>query len=184
MLTVFLISLIPLFLFAVVNYYRGLEAGVWSGVIGSAMLGAVFWIVFDYLDYEAVIMVVLLLVLGLISIKSKKEIYFKLQPVASGLISVGVLAWFQFFDEPFFIKFIPKMQKILHPEQLELINQPEFSQTIERMSLYFIVLISLHTILQGYTAFYSSTRTWLIVKALALPFVMIGVVGFELFRNL
>ncbi|MFK7826872.1 MAG: hypothetical protein AB8G05_22200, partial [Oligoflexales bacterium] len=147
MLNVFLISLIPLVLFAVVNYYRGLEAGVWTGVIGSALLGLVFWIVFDYMDYEAVIMVLLLLVLGLISIKSKKEIYFKLQPVASGLISVGILAWFQFFDPPFFVQFLPKMQKIMPPEQLELMNQPEFLQAIERVSLYCIVLISLHTVL-------------------------------------
>ena len=184
MLNMFLISLIPLILFAVVNYYQGLEAGVWSGVIGSVALGFVFWLAFDYLDYEAIIMVVLLLVFGLISIKSKNEIFFKLQPVASGVISVGVLAWFQFFDEPFFLKILPKMHKMLPPEQLELVNQPEFVHAIERISLYCIVLITLHSILLAVTAFYSSTRMWLLVKALALPFVGIGVVVTEAIRNL
>ncbi|NRA45305.1 MAG: hypothetical protein HRU09_10155 [Oligoflexales bacterium] len=180
----FLISLIPLFLFAIVNYYRGLEAGVWSGVVGSVFLGAFFWLAFDYLDYEAVTMVVLLLVLGIISIRSKKEIYFKLQPVASGIISVAILAWFQIFDQPFFLKILPKMHKVLPPEQLELMGQPEFVGAIERVSLYCIVLITLHTALLAFTAFYSSTRMWLLVKALALPFVGVGIVASELIRNL
>lgn len=184
MLNMFLISLIPLILFAIVNYYRGLEAGVWTGVIGSALLGVVFWLVFDYLDYEAVIMVVLLLVFGVISIKSKKEIYFKLQPVASGVISAGILAWFQFFDEPLFQKILPKMHKFLPPEQLELVNQPGFYDAIERVSLYSIIWILLHTVLLALAAFYSSTRVWLLVKALALPFVAVGIVASEAIRNI
>lgn len=174
------ITLIPLIAFAILNYYKGLKFGVYSGMIASVLLGLGLWVFFDYFDYDLVLMVVLLFTLGLVSLKTENELYFKLQPVISAVLWVLLLSWYQIFDEPFLLRLTGKMGTLLPPEQLQMLELPEVRASFARMTAHGIFWILLHTILLGYAAVKWSTTRWLIIKALFLPWFFICVLVTEL----
>lgn len=174
------ITLIPLIVFAVLNYYKGLKFGVYSGMVASILLGLGLWVFFDYFDYDLVLMVVLLVGLGLLSLKTENEIYFKLQPVISAILWVLLLSWYQIFDVPFFLKLTSKMGTLLPPEQLQMLELPEVRESFARMTAHGILWISLHTALLGYAAVKWSTTRWLIIKALFIPWFFTCILVTEL----
>jgi len=164
------ISLIPLIAFAVLNYYKGLKFGVYSGMIASVLVGIGMWVFFDYFDYDLLIMVLLLFLLGYFSIRTENELFFKLQPVISSVISVLVLAFYQFFDQPLILKMSGKMQKLLPPEQVSLLQDEQVQQILVRMTGHGMLWILLHAAVLAYAAMKSSTTIWLCIKALFIPY--------------
>ena len=175
MWTMFFISLIPLVLFAIINHYKGLDAGVWSSIGSSVLVALIFWFGFEYYESEFLIMVVSLTILGIISIKSKNQLYIKLQPVITGVISVLFLLWFEIFDESLLVSMLPKMSKFMTPEQASLLNSPSMIEYFHRVSIELIIFMSLHTILIAYIALKSTNRKWVLMKAIALPFLIFGI---------
>ena len=183
MFMLLLIGLIPMVLFVLVDYFtRNLRTSIITAVITAAAMGGVMWWLMGEFDYEVVVIVATMLVTGLISIKFKTPVYFKFQPVITGVMLAGVLAYFQYFDTPLLVKMLPKLHTMLdnanfalQPEQLELLLDesriPFFARATQHMMLWLI----LHAGLVAFCALKTSNSLWLLAKAIGLPLVTGGV---------
>ena len=110
-------GLIPLIGFAFTYKKKGLDSGVWTGC-GLAVLELVivyFWL--GEIDYTVVFAICLFLVLGVMSIKSKDELFFKMQPALMFLSMSLLVAYHQFFDQPIFLKYFQRYRSKL-PEEI------------------------------------------------------------------
>lgn len=182
MFMLLLIGLIPMVLFVLVDYFtRNLRTSIITAVITAAAMGGVTWWLMGEFDYEVVVIVATMLVTGLISIKFKTPVYFKFQPVITGVILAGVLAYFQYFDTPLMVKMLPKLQTMLdnsnlplQPEQMAVMlddsNTPFFTRMTQHMMLWLLI----HAALVAFCALKTRNSVWLLAKAIGLPLVTVG----------
>jgi intracellular septation protein A len=181
MWTLFFISLLPLILYVIVDFYADLKWGVIIAIGTSLLMTGVYWALFGELDFEVVGIVVVLTLTGLISLRKNDPIFIKFQPVITNIVLILILSWFQWFDQPLFLKYLPKMKTLLEPKQLELLSSPEALELLARMSGYSIFWIVVHTVLVGFAALKLDNRYWLLAKASGVPVVVAGSLLTELF---
>ncbi len=182
MFMLLLIGLLPMILFVLVDYYtRNLRTSIITAITTAAAMGGVTWWLMGEFDYEVVVIVVTMLVTGLISIKLKTPVYFKLQPVVTGIILAAVLAYFQYFDTPLMIKMLPKLRTMLDnadlalpPEQLALMFDDSRIPFFTRMTQHLMLWLLIHAALVAYCALKTRNSIWLLVKACGLPFITGG----------
>ena len=182
MFMLLLVGLIPMILFVLVDYFtRSLRASIITAVITAAAMGGVTWWLMGEFDYEIVVIVVTMLVTGLISIKLKTPVYFKFQPVITGVILAGVLAYFQYFDTPLMVKMLPKLRTMLDnidltlpSEQLALMFDDSRIPFFTRMTQHLMLWLLIHAALVAFCALKTRNSVWLLAKAIGLPFVTAG----------
>ena len=182
MFMLLLVGLIPMILFVLVDYFtRSLRASIITAVITAAAMGGVTWWLMGEFDYEVVVIVVTMLVTGLISIKLKTPVYFKFQPVITGVILAGVLAYFQYFDTPLMVKMLPKLRTMLDnidltlpSEQLALMFDDSRIPFFTRMTQHLMLWLLIHAALVACCALKTRNSVWLLAKAIGLPFVTAG----------
>jgi len=179
MLLLFVLGLLPLILFVVVDYYADLKSGVFSAMIASALLAVATWLIFDEVDYELVGMVLIIAVVGVIAIKKDNSTWFKFQPVISNGVWILILGYYQFFDTPLMIKYLPKLKKVLPPENVEVFSAPGTTEMLSRLSLFLIIWIFLHGLFMAFAAIKLKNRYWLVAKALTVPLITAGSFAFE-----
>ena len=169
MTDLFMISLIPLVLFAIINYYTNLKISVVSSIASALLMLVFFWWVLDWFDPELIIMVVTLIVFGTVAIYKDDEFYFKLQPAVTGVGVVIFMIYFEVIGEPLLFKMLPKVGKLLPPDKAHLLENSQVLATMHTLSLHGIFWIFVHSVLLGWCARFSSTKVWLLVKAFFLP---------------
>ncbi len=182
MFMLLLIGLIPMVLYVLVDYFtRNLRTSIITAVITAAIMGGVTWWLMGEFDYEVVIIVVTMLATGLISIKFKTPIYFKFQPVITGVILALVLAYFQYFDTPLMVKMLPKLRTMLDnadlalpPEQLALIADDSQAPFFARMTQHLMLWLLIHAAVVAFCALKTRNSLWLLAKAVGLPLVAGG----------
>lgn len=176
MWTLFFLSLIPLILFAVLNYYKGLKTGVISGIIGSVVLLLYSWLYLNILDEQIVIMTMLLIVLGCLSIKKNQEVYFKMQPVLSSFIVVLIILWFELNNHSIFITITDSLINAIPPKDYAVIHSPLGQSILQRMAYHSMAWISIHALFLAWTAKYCRTGIWLLTKIFFLPFLLLMII--------
>lgn len=180
-----LISLIPMVLFVLVDYFtRNLRTSILTAIITAVAMGGAMWILMEELDTELtidlLILVVTMLVTGLISIKFRTPVYFKLQPVITNTLLAAYLAYYQYFDTPLLVKMLPKMRTMigklgsLSPEQLELVLDERMLPVYARLTQHTIIWLLIHAALVAWCALKTRNSVWLLVKAIGLPLVVGG----------
>ena len=182
MFILLLIGLIPMVLFVLVDYFtRNLRTSIITAVITAAAMGGVTWWLMGEFDYEVLVIVVTMLVTGLISIKLKTPVYFKFQPVITGVILAGVLAYFQYIDTPLMVKMLPKLRTMLdnadlalQPKLLELMFDNSRIPFFTRMTQHMMIWLLIHAALVAFCALKTRNSVWLLVKAIGLPLVTGG----------
>lgn len=167
------LTLLPLVIFVVVDAKKDLKTGVWSAIGMAALTTAGFCWMIGEVEWEAVLIFILMSITGLLSIKKNEPIYFKLQPFITGMGTVLFLSYFQFFDEPFFIKYLPKMQHLLDSSAREALANPVVLETMVKVNLLMIVWSFVHAVIMGVAAFKWSNKVWITLKVLGLPFVLV-----------
>ncbi len=175
-----LLSLVPLILFVMIDYKAGLKAGIFTAIGTSIGLALIFWYLLGELDLDLIFMVVAIAVTGLISIRKKNSIFFEFQPVVTNMVGVLFIGWYQFFDTPIMVKYLPKMERFFSPEQAELLARPEVRIMLERLSLFVMVLMVVHSLIIAFAALRMKNKYWLLAKALGAPFVVVGALALEL----
>jgi intracellular septation protein A len=170
----FLVTLIPLVLFVIVDYRAGLKSGVMTAIASSFALGGFVWYLLGELDEEFIIMIIALAATGFVSIKKNNPIFIKMQPVITNSIGFLFLGWYQFFDTPIMIKYLPKVGKLLPPEQVQALSAPEMQPFLVRVSASMMVCLIVHSIIVGYAAVKARSSYWLLAKAIGTPFIAIG----------
>ena len=181
MWTLFFLNLIPLILFSILNYYKGIKAGVLSGITASIILLLYFWLYLKIIDQDILIMTLLLVILGFLSIQYNNTLYFKLQPVLSAIIVIAIIFWLQVIKGlSIFTLFTEHLKDILPAKDFALLKEPSSQQILQRMPYHAILWTSLHTLILTWTALYCRTSLWLLIKALFLPFLLIMIILSEL----
>ena len=69
---------------------------------------------------------------------------------------------------------LPKMTHLIPQENRHMIENPQFIATMERMSVYMMFWILVHTFLVGYVAKNSTNSKWVLAKAIGAPLVIAG----------
>lgn len=169
----FVLTIVPLIIYVVVDSFMGLKKGIISAfVVGTISTLGLFMMIGE-IDWEAVSVIVLLGATGFISIKKDDPLFFKLQPMITGIFSTLVLAYFQFLDTPLFVKYLPKIEHLLDPRVQAVIGEPEFIAQMVRINLYVMIWVFVHALIMGIAAKKWSNKVWITAKALGLPFVAI-----------
>ena len=76
-----LFGILPLIAFVIIDSFAGLTAGLIAGVAFAIAELIYTLVVYGTVDGLTIGSTVLILIFGFLSFKSKKDIYFKLQPV-------------------------------------------------------------------------------------------------------
>ena len=126
-----------------------------------------------------IIVVVTMVIAGLLSIKLKNPIFFKFQPVVTGVIFAGVLAYFQWFDTPFIVKVVSKISEassveLIPPQMQAMLKDDSFIPTLARLNRNMIIMLLLHAAIVAFAALKTRNSIWLLAKALGLPFIALG----------
>ena len=178
-----LISLIPLVLFVVIDYYtRNLKTSIFSAIATAIVMGGAMWWLLGEFDYEVLVIVGTMLVTGLISIKLNTPLWFKLQPVITGVILAAVIAYFQFFDQPLMVKMMPKIidlmekQQMVSPEQIQLLKDNANITRLENITIHMIGWLLVHAALVAVCAIKFGNGIWLLAKAIGVPLVAGGAI--------
>jgi hypothetical protein len=162
----------PLLVYILVDYWKGFRAGVLAAIVVS-----LFVLTFDYIqtrsfDFFVVGETSLIVALGYVSLKMNKDRYFKFQPAVVGAIFSAIFAYFQFFDKPLLVLYIPRIEQFLlagtqaQPadaevvRMLELLKEPAIVDMFGRMSGACILLFLAHSMLMVYAALRCSTGAW------------------------
>ena len=176
------VSLIPMILFVLIDYFtRNLKASIITAIVTAAAMGGLMWWLMGEFDYEVLVIVATMLVMGLISIKLKTPVYFKFQPVITGVILAGMLAYFQYFDTPLMVKMMPKLRTMfdnfnigIQPEQLEYLLDNSRIPFFARLTQHMMIWLLLHAALVAVCALKTRNAIWLLAKAIGLPLVAGG----------
>jgi len=168
------LTLVPLIIFVIVDFYSGLKSGILAAVLTAAVSALGIWWLLGEFDWESWFIVAVMGISGWLSVKKNDPLMFKLQPVITGLAIVAYLGWMQFFDTPFLLKSWPKIQTMLPSEQRDYLALPEGQNFLSDMTLYYIVWTLIHVCIVGWVAVKKSNKVWIVIKALGVPFILIG----------
>lgn len=184
MLMMFLLGILPLIIFAIIDYYSSLKNGVCSAIGMAALTGFLTIYFLNDIWQEVALILVSMIIMGILSIRTKKEIYFKLQPVVVNAGIILTILWFQIFDEPLIMKFLPKLKELLPPEQLVVFNNPDVIAFLARSGYYIATMTFIHAFIVGYAAFKLSNSKWVLSKALGMPLLFMGIFLMEMMFKL
>ncbi len=172
-----LVTFVPLVVFVVVDFYSGMRSGIFSAVVAALSAFALFWVLTGEIDWEALGVVTVMCLAGLVAVRTNNPVFFKLQPVVTGGAIVLYFAYCQFVGSPFLVRVWPKISALVPPDQGEFLSSPEGQGFLGFLSLNFMVWTLVHTGLLAWSAIKWRNLTWIIIKGLAIPFVVAGSLG-------
>ena len=169
-----LVTLAPLIIFVIVDFYSGLRRGVAAAVLTALSACVMLWFLTGTIDYEALGAVGVMCVLGWFSVRVNKPVFFKLQPVFTGCAVVLYGSYTHLVDQPFLVRAWPTIEKVVPAGQFGFLGGAEGQAFLATLSLYIIVWTFLHSLFVAWAAIKRSNLVWIIVKGLAIPFIFLG----------
>lgn len=152
-------GLLPLFVFMIADEIWGTKTGLYIAVIFGGAELIVTRIKNGKYDRFIIVDTLFLIVLGLVSILLENDIFFKLKPAIMGLILCFILAVSVFTPANLILamsqRYIKNMEMALNDAGIK---------AMKRMLKILLLIISLHTILTVYSAFYMSNEAWLFIS--------------------
>ena len=176
----YFLTLVPLILFVVVDLVWGMKAGIITACVMAVLLLLYFYGKTGQWDEFIVGETILILVLGGVSIKMRNSRYFKFQPVVLGIIFASVASWYQIFDEPILIKFIPTMIALV-PQLEDQLTSPLVVKQFTSMSLIFIFLLLIHAALVTWVVLKKGNLSWIFARLAIYPMVLLAPIIQRLF---
>jgi intracellular septation protein A len=162
------LTLVPLIVFVVIDLFGSMKAAVVSAVAVSCALVGYFYFAFNEFDYSMVLETVLLLILGAVTLKMNNAVFFKLQPVVVGVCFALFLGWFEIFDEPYLVKIIKRMEKII-PLMEDALKNPIMLELLSRLSWQMALLFLVHAGLVAYSAIKMRDLAWILMRMAIYP---------------
>lgn len=172
-----LVTLFPLLVFAIISSYSSLKTGVYSSLVSSLFMMWLCWYAFEWFDEELIIMFITMVIFGGIAIKKNEPFYFKLQPAITGICSALLIIYYEIIGDPLVLKMIPQMISRLPEDKQALLSDPWVQNMLHQLSLHSVFWILLHSIVLAWMAKNRSTKSWIIFKAIFLPYFALGVMG-------
>lgn len=170
------LGILPLLAFVLIDSFAGLKSGVIAAIAFALAETAYTLFIYQTIDSLTVGSTVLVLVFGVLSLKSNNAIYLKLQPVVLGVAFGLVLLVMQLLNQPLLVMMVEKYQFMV-PEELR-------SQLIHKTYLTMLARLSgilgfgflIHAGLVAYSAFYMSKWWWLVFRGIGL-YIMLFACG-------
>ena len=156
-----IMEFLPLIVYIGVDAWKGFRAGIIAAMICTLVMLGYDYILFNELDKFILGEGLMILVLGGISLKMNNDRYFKFQPTVLALVFAGVFAWFQLFDQPLMLHFVPHMEKLFQSNptelraldgtqlaeaspMLQMLHSEHFTKVLSRLSGHMILLFIAH----------------------------------------
>lgn len=195
-----IMEFLPLIVYIGVDAWKGFRAGIIAAMICTLVMLGYDFVLFNELDKFILGEGIMILVLGAISLKMNNDRYFKFQPTVLALVFAGVFAWFQFFDQPLMLHFVPHMEKLFQSQptelraldgtqlpsaeaspMLEMLHSEHFKKVLSRLSGHMIWLFIAHGLIMTYAAIRLKTAGWFAWRLAIYPALFILVVINQLF---
>lgn len=195
-----IMEFLPLIVYIGVDAWKGFRAGIIAAMICTLVMLGYDYVLFKELDKFILGEGIMILVLGAISLKMNNDRYFKFQPTVLALVFAGVFAWFQFFDKPLMLHFVPHMEKLFQSQptelraldgtqapsteaspMLEMLHSEHFEKVLSRLSGHMIWLFIAHGLIMTYAAIRLKTAGWFAWRLAIYPALFILVVINQLF---
>lgn len=173
-----LLMLLPILAFALVDWKFGPAKAAFSAMLIGITVVVADYFLNGFFDEVIMIEVGLIVVLGMATVKNNNPSFLRQQPTVTAVFIAGFLAYFQFFDTPFLVKYIPRLQKIADPStdlgqrMLQQTNNPEFLAAMARISASLIVVFLLHGLLMFFAGRQFSRKSWVLCRLLIYPLSM------------
>lgn len=191
-----IMEFLPLVIYIAVDAWKGFRAGIIAAMICTALMVCYEYFMFGEFDKFIAGEGLMIVGLGYVSLKMNNDKYFKFQPTVLAVIFAGVFAWFQIFDQPLMLHFIPHMEKLLEGnpsefralnfagegnEALQLLHSTYFQKILGRISGHLIWLFLAHGLIMTYAALRLSTAGWFAWRLAIYPGLFVLVVINQLF---
>ena len=161
-----IIGLVPLLAFAILDSFFGLKTGLIAALVLAIAECVWTWISFGELDQISIVSLALIIILGALAWKKKSPIIFKIQP---SLISFFLGAWLIIswsVGEPVFVAMIKKYAAMLPIDIRQNIQNPQYLAFISLTTLTTGVGMLFHAFATGYAAFKLSNWWWIAVRGI------------------
>jgi len=175
----FFVSILPLILFVIADLYRGMKAGIVVAVSCSVGIFFYFWIKTGETSEFLVIETILIAILGGISLKMNNSQYFKFQPVVVGGILSLISLWYQLFDQPIMIKFLP-LVKSMDPELAKQFASPQMMNMLGNISWILIINLLLHAAFVAWVAVKKGNVAWVMSRLVIYPMLLLSVILYSI----
>ena len=166
--SVLLFGILPLLAFVVIDSFAGLKTGVLAAIVFAVVEAGYTLVVYKTVDGLTVGSLVLVLVFGLLSYRSKKSIYIKLQPVFLGSNFGIVLLVMQALGKPLMVMVAEKYQYAFPEELRATMTSPELMTMVAKLSGVLGWGFLVHAGIIAYSAFKMSNWWWLIIRGIGL----------------
>jgi hypothetical protein len=203
LIQILLLGLVPLVVFAFMDYKFSPQAGVKGGIATAIILLFAVYHLTKQVDWPEVASVVILIGLGIYSLKKNDPLFFKLQPVIVAVIMGVALMLVGTFAKSslryYFAKLKPMVKEIIaqemssktpHQDGLakDLVAQDELAEQDANNRLELLIqrtpwmgfVLTLHGLWLGFAALKKSTGFWLTVRALQIPVLAASMILMEL----
>lgn len=161
-------GLLPLIVFAIVDIFAGLRAGIVAAIIFALLEAGWSYHEFGEVDRLTWISLILIIVMGAIAFKMRSDRLFKFQPVVLSLFMSLALLYFQIFETPLMIQMLPKVRPMLPEANRAVTFEPRMIAMFVRVDAMMVVVFALHAALVAWAAMHRSTLYWLVMRGAAL----------------
>ena len=172
----FTLGFLPLLVFIIADEFFGLTTGLIVAIIFGILQFLFTFIKDKRIDLFILSDTGLIILLGLISLALKNEIFFKIKPGLVELILLVLLAMTAFSNNPILIRMTGRYMKDIHftPQQID------YLQNMMRKLFY---IITIHTFLIFYSAFYMSKEAWAFISGGLFYIIMGGLFLYEFIKT-
>lgn len=170
----FLLGIVPLILFVVIDSFMGLRAGIIAAILFAIGELAYSLVVFHEIDGLTIGSTVLILFFGWWSLRANHPIYIKLQPVVLGVVFGIITVAMQLLEQPLFVVMAQKYQYLVPDEYRHVVMQPAYLNMLARVSGALGIGLLVHAALTAYAAFCLSKWWWLFIRGVGL-YAMVAV---------
>ena len=181
-LEMFVVMVLPLILYVLIELKYGMRAGVIAAIAASMLILVYAFVVWRDLDSMLLTEAALLVLLGGISYKLNSSVYFKMQPTVVGLVMGAYLGYFQIFGTPVLVRMMPLMAKMNPQAHLMMANESgvQFLSALSGQSAW---MFALHGVFVGWVGWKYSSFLWVVSRLTIYP-LMIAVVAINGLRYL
>lgn len=166
-----LLSFLPLLIFVIADIYLENKYSILITILVYLGLAGYLLTLGFKLDIMIAIEFLLLVGLGLASIKLQKTRYFKLQPAIVNVALIILMTYNFIASGSTIAKYIPQMRNILPEENVQMLNNPAFLDYLIKAEKGIFVGLIFHAILM-YIMANKSNGLWIFGKAMGIPLIL------------
>ena len=171
---IFLVILVPLFVFALVETFGSVRAALIAAMV--AALGEVLFSYFYFkeIDSFSVASVFLVLLMGGFAYAKESRRIFYLKPALLSLALGGFLLIAYLLDHHVLLDGITKYGQMFSAEQRNLLEREVMQKVLRLSGLTVGLSLILHGLLSAWAAFKLSRWWWLVISGLGIYVFMLG----------